>query len=128
VKEKEDGCVVFGLGGRCGEASFLFYALSSGPAGPAMLAHRGATQRDELPANLSQAKHPTNSVIAVLQLPFAVLFVSIDASSIDGFHHHRDHLPSHHPDLNHLLHISQSRVPDLAAEAIHGTTSPLACT
>jgi hypothetical protein len=38
VEEKEDGCVVFGLRGRCGEASFLFYALSSGPAGPAMLA------------------------------------------------------------------------------------------
>jgi hypothetical protein len=93
-----------------------------------MLAHRGATQRDELPANLSQAKHPTNSVIAVLQLPFAVLFVSIDASSIDRFHHHLQCFLRIPPDLNQLLHISQSRVPDLAAEAIHGTTSPLACT
>ena len=44
-----------GVRGRCGEASFLFYALSSGPAGPAMLAlaGRGATQRDELPLLIS---------------------------------------------------------------------------
>jgi hypothetical protein len=74
-----------GVRGRCGEASFLFYALSSGPAGPAMLAlaGRGAT------ANLSQANIPPTSLIALLiavwkyHLRTCIIVVLIDASLIN---------------------------------------------
>jgi len=82
-----------GARGRCGEASFLFYALSSGPAGPAMLARwlRGATQRDEvLPLLISAKQHPTTTVhLSADSRPRSIRLyscctaVSIDASLID---------------------------------------------
>jgi hypothetical protein len=67
VEEKEEVVVREGVRVRCGEASFLFYALSSGPAGPAMLALAG-TRRDSTrrtASNLSQANiPPTPSLFA----------------------------------------------------------------